>query len=177
MNCPRCGTTNAPDHQFCKKCGQSLIQAANLPEAGFPETAPPKFLAEKETGLTSSHAASALPVRWLRFWTYIRLPLGIVSAAFVTWTAALPPVLVFLLLLQSILGCVLVVGLHQRRLGAWRLNWLFLGSDLLLYPLSNPAGYPTQNPVGYIVAVILISVIWGWPNYIYFRKRRALFSE
>jgi class 3 adenylate cyclase/tetratricopeptide (TPR) repeat protein len=49
--CAACGTTNAPTHKFCKKCGQALGAGAGHGQVGVPSTAPssytPKHLAEK----------------------------------------------------------------------------------------------------------------------------------
>jgi class 3 adenylate cyclase/tetratricopeptide (TPR) repeat protein len=49
--CAACGTTNAPTHKFCKKCGRALGAGAGHGQVGVSSTAPssytPKHLAEK----------------------------------------------------------------------------------------------------------------------------------
>jgi len=49
--CGGCGTTNAPTHKFCKKCGQGLGVGSGPSQAGVPSTSPssytPKHLAER----------------------------------------------------------------------------------------------------------------------------------
>ena len=46
--CSQSSTPNSPDHKFCKKCGQRLVQAdIDAPKFGPPDKYTPKHLAEK----------------------------------------------------------------------------------------------------------------------------------
>lgn len=65
----------------------------------------------------------------------------------------------------------LSIGLRNRRLWAWKLNNIFL----LLYPLSCFIGALTKDLLFFKIH-FFIGIIWSPLNYIYFAKRRSLFS-
>jgi hypothetical protein len=75
------------------------------------------------------------------------------------------------IIIGDILICFLIYGLHKRYLWAWTANWILLGAVVLLAPLSS-----AKETGVYLVAVILIGILFFIPNYIYFRKRRVLFG-
>jgi len=78
------------------------------------------------------------------------------------------------------LAITLVIGLHRRRLSAWQLNWLWLLIEVFNYPLTRlgeqPIADKTEAFAAFLGRAIVCGLIWGLPNYIYFKKRRALFS-
>jgi hypothetical protein len=70
-----------------------------------------------------------------------------------------------------------VFGLHKRRLSAWQLNWLCLLGDVIGFS-SARVGKATagEKAATFAASLILYGLVWGIPNYIYFKKRRVLFS-
>jgi hypothetical protein len=78
----------------------------------------------------------------------------------------------------AILAISLFVGLRRRRLWAWQLNWLWLLLDVFGMAAQRvPKESAAEEAVGYYVgAVLAYAVVWGTPNYVYFKKRRLLFS-
>jgi hypothetical protein len=83
------------------------------------------------------------------------------------------------------------IGLYKRKLWAWKANWLIIAYPVIalfwlsLYGLSifGPGETVLRDnlsPFGYFlfygINLILILLLWIWPNYIYFRKRESLFS-
>ncbi len=81
------------------------------------------------------------------------------------------------------------LGLLYRKLWAWKMNWLLIfhptiififGLHLIFFslflwePFTGPAKRIVLSSSLYML--ILITLCWTWPNFVYFRKRRQLFS-
>ena len=119
-----------------------------------------------------------LSVKWLDFYTYIRIPLGILFSIISLFRASTmlandPIALVFNLIFTVLgisLAMFLFIGLHRRRLWGWRLNWVVLVLEVVLVPLDS------VDLTMYIIFLIAISLLWLLPNAIYFKKRRHLFT-
>ena len=116
-----------------------------------------------------------LSVKWLWFYTYIRIPLGILSMlASMPESGNLydPRGIERSIALSAIAFSVLLfIGLHKRKLWGWRLNWVSLGLEVFLVPLGR-----TENIVTYVIFVAALICVWFVPNAIYFEKRRHLFT-
>jgi len=73
-------------------------------------------------------------------------------------------------------------GLHRRRLWAWTWNWAMVGlTYLLLIDPTSALGLSVSSIEGagliYPLRLAFYALIWIWPNYIYWMKRKALFSS
>lgn len=116
-----------------------------------------------------------VPIGWLKFYNYWLIPGGMffnLIIAPLTIQIEHTGIMFIFGLIWSILLAFLLYGLHKRRLWGWKLNWVVLVIGLLLYPLK----YYTRGAIFYFVVLILGVLIWGLPNYIYFKKRRHLFT-
>ena len=125
---------------------------------------------------------TALPIRWFKFYIYIFLPFKILTsfvpllAEYGRLTEAgyrpeLRPMAFVPIIIWDIFICFLIYGLHKRRLWGWICNWFFMGSMVLFSPID------AKTSIGaYIVAVILLFLIFFLPNCFYFKKRRSLFA-
>ena len=123
------------------------------------------------------------PTAWLKFWTYIRLPAGLLvglvkltDTHFGSEFESLVTVVISVPLFALVIATI--VGLHRRRLWGWRLNWVVLFTEAVLYPLTRLRD-SLNGPelLGFLFGGwLVIGLIWVWPNYIYFKKRRALFN-
>lgn len=119
-----------------------------------------------------------LPVRWLEFYTYVRIPLGIaMSLILCARTIALcyqdvgyVTLSVGLTLFDCALGSFLLVGLHRRRLWGWTLNWVVLAAEPVLRPIAQ-----VDNALQYAIFLVGGILFWLIPNAIYFYKRKYLF--
>ena len=94
---------------------------------------------KEESGIKSESIGKAAkglypPVAWLKFYTYVRVPLGVILS-FSTFRLIYPLIAEdknVLLLVTSFtlveMGVVisLFFGLHTRKLWGWRLNWIVL---------------------------------------------------
>jgi hypothetical protein len=138
--------------------------------------------------------------RWLSFWTNIALPIYGIFCMVGGLITLNPSTLSVRTVTHGIIGVgwslfVLVVslGLRHKKLWAWRANWIIVvGVSVCLSAFSSVLAYllmPTAEPFGqatyhqrlftnYIIlaAMLLPALIWFWPNYIYFKKRRSLFQ-
>jgi len=119
-----------------------------------------------------------LPTNWLFFYTYIRIPLGLIIGIAETvyyYSDVLDPgskiIILLVTIIDTVLYLLLFIGLHKRKLWGWRFNWFILIAETLLRPVESAL---TMNT--YIISVGIFFLIWFLPNSIYFRKRRHLFS-
>jgi hypothetical protein len=112
----------------------------------------------------------ALGIKWLMFWNYFILPVnGILG--FLILPIILP---------LSILQLGVAYGLHNRRLWAWKWNWVLIAITFILMSVPMPPhGWSVTAAelfALFILRFIMASVIWMWPNLVYWRKRKVLFS-
>lgn len=113
-----------------------------------------------------------IPIKWLNFYTYFRLPAGVVLGLIQAFVIGESKV-IFLSIILSLLPIFVFIGLRNRRLWGWKLNWVLLGLEALAFPLQLEQ---VDSISLYLVFIVLICLVWVLPNYIYFKKRRHLFS-
>ena len=124
------------------------------------------------TIISKKHEPGKIPVGWLKFYNYCVIPGGILRTLVITplplgyWSNIM---FTIGLTWSILLGC-LFYGLYKKRLWGWKLNWILLVIGVLLTPLEYEKG-----AVFYFVGLVSGGLIWFLPNYIYFKKRRALF--
>ncbi|HQO35216.1 MAG TPA: GYF domain-containing protein [bacterium] len=124
------------------------------------------------------YTEKGLSIRWFMFYVYVRIPLGIFLGVlseimFFPGTYQYDPAMyVFGLIFTVFDVCMstfLLVGLHRRRLWGWKLNWVCLVLDVLVFP------FRAENGIQYVI-LLIFAVVWLWLNGIYFKKRKCLFS-
>jgi len=109
-----------------------------------------------------------IPVRWLKFYTYIRLPIEMLLSLFPFFHNTPAGITLFVTL--NALRVLVLVGLHRRTLWGWKLNFPYLLTTVLLSAWVGGSSITTQ-----VVGLSFWSLIWGLPNYLYFKRRRHLF--
>jgi len=121
---------------------------------------------------------SGIPVRWLNFYIYGRIPLGILfSISFLMeiidhmTKINLPFLYLTIITVDIIFSIALFIGLHKRKLWSWKLNWFVLGLEVITRPL-----FQTTNFNEYVIISGILIVVWFLPNLVYFKKRKTLFS-
>jgi len=126
-------------------------------------------------------AGTPLSMQWFKFYTYVRIPLGILYVLFVTpplvAQALSRPAAVAIVAITTVYVALLLflfLGLHRRRLWGWRLNWFVLAIEtLLLLLLSVQAAADLTS----VITMFLVGLaLWFWPNAAYFRERRDVFT-
>ena len=131
-----------------------------------------------------------LTTGWLWFYTYIRMPLGIIftlsSVLRTDWSilsSMLPTKYQIIVPLAWLIGLGVIVllifnivGLSGRKSWGYNLNWWVLIGECLLFPFSQEITfYKPTDFSGYLVLVGIVTFLWFLPNAIYFTKRRHLF--
>jgi len=124
--------------------------------------------------------AAQLKTKWLQVWNYFVLPIGGAFNAFAAFTA-LDFSLGFVAVILASVQFLTAFGMHYRTKWAWKLNWLAI---LVFYygGVINPRvmkhNYGIEEPSEQLILrIIVLALIWLWPNYIYWRKRKDLFSN
>jgi hypothetical protein len=178
---------------------ESLFLPPQLPRASTAETESPKGIGhpvdqppEMEDIQTARVPQQRkLPTRWLTFWTYFLLICGVcyfvlIPVAIALRTdqpSSLQAVIIgtTLLILYGIFAIGLALGLKRRRAWGWKANWLAVG--LTWFALAAKSMSPVMSKANLLwsfgslaFGLVWWGVLWMLPNFIYFRKRRALFS-
>lgn len=116
-----------------------------------------------------------LPTRWLRFYIYLRLfqsgfPIFLFIIMGSSGIGLTEGIVIAMIAIPFSLVAVVAFGLGRRKLWAWQANWILMALDVLGFKFFI-------TPIdAMLVAVIALGLVWFWPNYVYFKKRRALFS-
>jgi hypothetical protein len=120
-----------------------------------------------------------LSTRWLIFWNFIRLPLTMIGI----WINAL--IILFNGKIYETIGMILFgvfyyyafIGLLRKKIWGWRLNIVLLFLEPTLFIIAQIDQYEWAGLPEYVVYLSLFVIFfWVLPNYIYFKKRRELFS-
>lgn len=137
-----------------------------------------------------------LGTKWLNFWNYAVLPAVSVVALLMTFQL---PRLRYEMFPIAILCVAVAFGLRKRQLWAWQWNWVVLVVVCLamLVPLSirethgdftdsvanaleellSVGWTQFDDLVGpFAIRLILVSFLWLLPNWLYWKKRKRLFS-
>ena len=170
MHCPECGAQLTNNPKLCSNCGQTIN--GNGTPAGQVTVIP-----SPETDFHTSIASSSLGTKWLKFWNYFSLPAGGILGLLMVLSL---PVFGIIFVPIAILQLVVAYGLHYRRLWAWRWNWVLIVITYIGMAIPKPTLGVYGNGVYWVSQFVSVTVlgglIWMWPNYVYWKKRRALFS-
>lgn len=170
MFCSQCGTQLVLNARFCSKCG-------------FPTNKEPptlgQFSASKQPAVTPTQVRGPVEIgtKWLSFWSYFSLPVGGVLGLLMSLGL---PALGIIMVPLAILQFVVAYGLHHRKLWAWQWNWALVAITYISMPIPTPTpgshGGTADLLVQFVIKLIMASLIWMWPNYVYWKKRKGLFS-
>jgi len=170
MFCAECGSKLKQNVKFCPKCGTMVKSARDEPKES-------SNILQPEIALSRAiEFESKLGTKWLKFWNYVSLPAGGIFGILI---ALGTPALAIITLPYAVLQFLVAYGLHNRRLWAWKWNWvlivfLYIG-NLIPEPLSGTTNSPTELGIQFVARLVLMSLIWMWPNYVYWKKRKVLF--
>ena len=122
---------------------------------------------------------NAIPQRWLLFWIYIRIPLGILMSLNKVTNINFPSWYRSSVLTTIILSGFVFQGLRKRLKWGWRLNFLLLGIEAFYYLPMNFASKEKAGEdyiIAYLIGLVICGVVWFVPNYLYFKRRESLFT-
>lgn len=170
MFCTQCGTQLGPNAKFCSKCGVATRGEASATLA--PATS-------KTTTTTPQHVTDTVVhgTKWLTVWIYFYLPVS--GVLVLLRSLGLSPLGVIMGVPYAIFHFVVAYGLHYRRLWAWERNWVLIIINFaltLISTLTHEGSGGTGYLVGQLIGGLIFLIIFIWPNYVYWKKRRGLFS-
>lgn len=172
LYCTQCGATLVLADRFCAKCGSQIRSSQELLDV--PPTGPTVAQAVSPPAASLGAASVVLGTKWLKFWNYFSLPVGGILCIFFIF--AFPePKYVFGGL--SYLHFYLAYGLHRRQLWAWQLNWVMIVVTWIAGSIPDFFASAIDFWAKYFVVFLILGVFWMWPNYVYWKKRRILFSS
>jgi hypothetical protein len=122
---------------------------------------------------------TSLKTKYLTLYTYLLLPLGILVDAG-HFFGYIRESLFFYAIIQAafVLGMIsLVYGLHARRLWAWRLNWGVLVVVFMAKVFAASFNGDGDFVAGGFIGAAIGSTMVFYLHYIYFTKRKSLFSS
>ena len=170
---------------YSEKYGIKASQVINMIEAGYNEgkLVDGELLVRTDVEATSRYKTITStieinrPLNWCYFWNYGLLPLNFfVDLIFVLGGQqifAMSPAIMLALLVHGSMAAALVIGLHKRTEWAWTLNGYFLVFSVLLQ-VTGKYGHKGVGDI--IVWVIMLAIVWLWPNHVYWTKRKHLFN-
>ena len=179
--CSMCGSQCVDNARYCEKCGHefTVMQSTTEPQrtsANYDDD----LRVNKETLWKYKHKTP--PTQWLKFWTYFRLPFGLLISIgslydLSGFSASEREVVIIVFMVILIATIAAIAGLHLRQLWGWKLNWVVLVSECISYPLIKAENINETELLGFLmIGWIIMGLAWGLPNYIYFKKRRVLFE-
>ena len=149
-SCPECDHTN-PDELIKCPCGYI----------------------DKDNG---EEGDQVLRTKWLKLWIYLFLIIGGIFGIF--WSFRLPTIIAMISLPLSILYVCLGVGLHYRKMWAWKANWVAICLSWIGGSLNGAISNKSQGDFATTFFIIFIvgGLVWMLPNYIYWNKRKTFFQ-
>lgn len=175
MYCSECGSQLATHAKFCSNCGQAASPHVAPYRQGNPSASP---VATVDT--TESTQRGTM---WLNFWTYFSLPVGVLLNLYAVLLIPKPmgrAALGLILLPYCLLQLAVAYGLHRRKLWAWQWNWVIVVASFIVMCLPQPLFSHRFRGADLFIVVtwraIIAGLLWLWPNFVYWRKRRSLFS-
>lgn len=118
---------------------------------------------------------TALGTKWLKFWNYFSLPVGGILCILLVFAFATPEY-IFLGLVLAYAHFHIAYGLHRRVLEAWKWNWVMVVATWIGGSIPYHFGTMLDFTARFAITFLLFGAIWMWPNYVYWMKRRVLFS-
>ena len=70
----------------------------------------------------------------------------------------------------------MIFGLHNRKGWAWKWNWVLIAWGGLILAIPKTPFSADDFWGRYITTIIVFGLVWMWPNYVYWKKRRGWFS-
>lgn len=139
-------------------------------------------LKEKEEFKTSQTGKS---LKWFKFYVYFRIPsgilLGFLSIFLLLKLENYPVSSVVFLVFNIFILIVLFLGLSNKDIWAWKFNFFVLIYETITISfnaIKSVAGLIGEDflAFGFLFNLVIGGLIWLLPNWIYFKKRKYLFS-
>lgn len=172
--CHKCQTQLADDVEICT-CGAWFRVGTRQGLSG-------NNPAGLETAPNAASVKSPIGIKWLIYWAYIHLPFtGIIGVGIGLFLVNQIAWLGFIVIAICAPYLAASIGIYKRKAWGWWLNWLTIALNSVngLVPNSyETIGDPITSQVAgeFAVRLFFVLIIWILPNFIYWRKRRHLFT-
>lgn len=163
MYCVKCGNKIKNTDIYCSKCGNKINREVSQDDT------------------TKQPSSKTLSMVWYNFFTYVRLPIGIIISiislllynysSFIYDKIALG--ICFINIAMLIFYCLSLYMLHFKK----KETMIYIVIELVIECISVfiNSTYYLNDILSSIISLILIFAIWFVPNYIYFNKRKNIF--
>lgn len=172
--CSKCSKEYDSDIIYCPNDGTKLdmteieIQEPQIKNAS-------KAQDPKEVKYNNDSSESkTLSMNWFRFYTYVRLPISLISSVYSLYIIGLESFYSIILMISIILYGTLIYYFFKKSIRGWDLNWIVLIFEILMYSYMRNALDPLNDT--WLISIFVLMTIWFTPNYFYFMKRRHLFK-
>ena len=184
MYCRNCGNKLLDSDKYCNLCGSEVVSTINSDSIEHEQPT------EEDNKITKS-ASNNLPMNWWKFWLYFSFPFGIAFSIlnlkdyvglkinFITFLVLIINILMILL------TCVAYYFMINRKKRGYELVianlitvacWNALFSTLETISNNIETTF-SEFFISFAIALVIIGIVWIYPNYIYFKKRKHLFSN
>lgn len=203
MYCRNCGNEIFETDKFCWKCGEKVINndettpdnANNLPDDKEKlNTLINKLESEQQNNTSQfelkkdSIKSETLPMNWWNFWKYFRFPAGCIVSClnlvnYQNYTFDFYIASFFIIdILRIILMGFSYYQFLERKKNGYKLFNIFLALDSIYICAFSALkvslkDLSTNFVVNFVVLLIAMAIIWVFPNYIYFKKRKKYFCN
>ncbi len=159
----------------CPVCGKWDVQRAYVEDGGMGDWCPHCKMSVK---IGTVHE-ELFKMKWFGFWIF-RLILG----SFVGFLSFLEDFLknkidIYTFALGIIVFLFLIYvanGLMKKKMWGWKANWAIIFGEPILIATNRAQVSQNDNFLFFCIFLVLLSVVWIWPNYVYFKKRKMLFK-
>lgn len=156
-------------------------------------------LCSELTNSEGEQLPATLGMRWFKWWVFFNLPMLGLPALLLLGAHVMDPSSEFdslpvwqiiLIIIAFIMPFAIAIDLYKRKLWAWRFNWV----PIILVWFNATTMEGTAFNSNYISSVtkgidplagtifvfgvqfVFATLIWAWPNYVYWKKRRSYFK-
>lgn len=178
--CSNCGEKTLPGARFCPNCGAAITVPVVETR---PASAPPQAIPVPRPA-PSPVSAEPAPrgLRWATYCIWWQYPFAALlyfgnGLYYFRSNSALGTGLGFVCLTAAVLFVAAAVELKRARPSGWWLNWFVIGFSLVMMSVSAGMRRPPFNVGPALITFILLLVLYLWPSFVYWTKRRDLFSN
>ena len=196
MYCRNCGNKLLETDKFCNNCGNKVVlDGDNLKEVKELKTEAKEEVTSQE--VKTENNEKELPMNWWNFFLYIKFPLTIIVSLcsiveafnnihgyeFNTFGQSII-VAFFLIDIVFIIYTALAFNvIIKRKKNGYILFIGYLFFEILYRVfVAVFTNYKTdtdfaENIIAFITVSAILMLIWSFPNYVYFNKRKNLFKN
>lgn len=126
-----------------------------------------------------------LPMRWYKFYNYVRLPLGIALGIYdlllvLSWFSLSPSIVIIAIiidLIQIVYMFYLINIMKNKTKDGFTYIIIWLLIETFAIGLKTTVDAYIPDIYTFVFATCVGTLVWFWPNFVYFNKRKYIFTE